>query len=357
MRTQVAFFILAFHWILLTVASSQARGEPPSFPMIGSIHKGMVSIVEIPRQPDPVLAIPTLWQRSLTLPPRNETPENSYRLPVRALSSHPLRWRIDHGIFWGTGSPVQDTEVQALRIPLKELPLFEEKNWKKNAQSLRERDPNRLDPAFAFSWNLNPVQAAARRFYERNGAIGGLNRPPVTGIHFDFLPTGPDEILVFILHESKMEVWHGRGAWSETKKEWNLTWSAAAVEAFAADFQEAFQVFAKGEAYYFLTREGKLYAAQRPSAGVRQMKAIWTDAKRPIQAVLTEAENHRTFLFGGLAGEKEKAAQPFYFDLNVVPRIEPFELPASKASKRPNALGLATQLAWVLIAQKKIAEK
>jgi hypothetical protein len=109
-------------------------------------------------------------------------------------------------------------------------------------------------------------------------------------------------------------------------------------EKFPSLFAEDFYFFLRKNDYYFVTESGKLYHAPRRKDGEksRVMKELWTDAKRPIIAVIEDADHDKVWLF---AKDKNAGAKrDLYFEMKDVIKTESFD-PAKL--KRVNVEGRA----------------
>jgi hypothetical protein len=86
-------------------------------------------------------------------------------------------------------------------------------------------------------------------------------------------------------------------------------------EKFPSLFAEDFYFFLRQNDYYFVTESGKLYYAPSPKKGekMRTMKKLWVDAKRPIIAVIEDADHDKVWLF---AKDKNAGAKlDLYFEM------------------------------------------
>ena len=96
-------------------------------------------------------------------------------------------------------------------------------------------------------------------------------------------------------------------------------------EAFPSLFAEEFYVFLHKDDYYFVTESGKLYVAPPAAKGekARTMKPLWTDAKRPISAVIHDADKDKYWLFA--KDNNPGAKLDHFFEMNDTPRPETFD--------------------------------
>src|SRR5207244_9264375 len=117
---------------------------------------------------------------------------------------------------------------------------------------------------------------------------------------FDFLPTSATtgKVLLFFPRRSWIEVWDGKFRWLADEQRWEDKWAEREEETFACPFSEDFYVFAKDTTYFFLTRSGQLYSAEKPKKGERQMKPAWGKSEPPISAVVTDAKTGTSYFFG-----------------------------------------------------------
>jgi len=90
-------------------------------------------------------------------------------------------------------------------------------------------------------------------------------------------------------------------------------------------FVEDFYAFIRKNDYYFVTQSGKLYHAPPRKEGdkSRIMKELWGDAKRPIVAVIEDADRDKVWLF---AKDKNAGAKrDFYFEMKETIKAESFD--------------------------------
>jgi hypothetical protein len=120
-------------------------------------------------------------------------------------------------------------------------------------------------------------------------------------------------------------------------------------------FQEPFQVLGRGKGYYFVTRSGKLYRAPPAAKGKpRRLEAVWADRRRPIEALLTDVDGGRTYLFCRPAKGGER---PTFFELGPKPRPVAYKLAAARPGQRPEVLTRLLRYADTLVALKRLQLK
>jgi hypothetical protein len=144
---------------------------------------------------------------------------------------------------------------------------------------------------------------------ERGWKFGPLDQGhPARGVAIDFLPVSEKacRVFYFVMKTKKIESWETEWAFEKWKnaRGFNASgWKAVAdernPETIDSAFAEDFYVFKRKADYYLVTQAGKLYVAAPPKKGEksRTMKALWEDAKRPIVAVLEDADNDQIWLF------------------------------------------------------------
>ena len=128
---------------------------------------------------------------------------------------------------------------------------------------------------------------------------------------------------------------------SGESNEQGLLEDADNYEKFPSLFAEDFYFFLRTNDYYFVTESGKLYYAPPRKEGEksRTMKELWVDAKRPIIAVIEDADRDKVWLF---AKDKNAGAKrDLYFEMKDTIRTESFD-PATL--KRVNVEGRAKLL-------------
>ncbi len=157
---------------------------------------------------------------------------------------------------------------------------------------------------------------------------------PAFGIAIDFAPISDEACRVFFFHmkTKKIESWETEWALEKMKTEKGFKgsgWKAVAdnrnPETIDSAFVEDFHVFKRKANYYFVTESGRLYLAPPPKEGEksRTMKALWTDAKRPIVAVIEDADHDKVWLF---AKDKNAGAKfDLYFEMKETIRTETFD--------------------------------
>jgi hypothetical protein len=102
--------------------------------------------------------------------------------------------------------------------------------------------------------------------------------------------------------------------WGEWKK----------VETITPLFEEEFQVTARADTCYFLTKSGKVYQSKKPEKGKeRTLEALWTDAEQPVVTFVVDSDNDRTFVF---TKNQKKGARDVYFELAGKPQPVPYNL-------------------------------
>ncbi len=136
----------------------------------------------------------------------------------------------------------------------------------------------------------------------------------------------------------------------EKKWEWEA-WKK--VETITPLFQEEFQVVARADTYYFLTKSGKVYQSKKPEKGKeRTMEALWTDKEQPVVTFVTDADKDRTFVF---TKNKKQGEKNVYFELTDKPKPLPYNLADVKPPQEVSEpLKTALPYANILLAAGKI---
>ena len=126
------------------------------------------------------------------------------------------------------------------------------------------------------------------------------------------------------------------------------------IENFDSWFLDNFYAFIRKDDYYFLTESGKLHHAPPRKDGEksRKMNKLWDDAKRPIVAVIEDADNDKVWLF--VKDKTPGAKLDLYFELKDTIRAESFD-PASL--KRVEVEGRAKVLLEYLPLLPKLDKK
>ena len=171
-----------------------------------------------------------------------------------------------------------------------------------------------------------------RKFWPGGGPGGGLD--PARGVAIDFVPVSDKALRVFffVMKTKKIESWETEWALQRWKNprgfnvsDWKVVADERDPETIDSAFAEDFYVFKRKADYYFVTQSGKLYVAPPLKKGEksRTMKALWDDAKRPIAAVIEDANREKVWLF---AKDKNAGAKlDLYFEMKDTIRTESFD--------------------------------
>jgi hypothetical protein len=157
---------------------------------------------------------------------------------------------------------------------------------------------------------------------------------PARGVAMDFAPLSEKtaRVFFFVIKTKKIESWETE---MDVKTEINARgqeitrWKAAAdgrkPETIESVFTEDFYVFKREADYYFVTQSGNLYVAPPPKKGEksRTMRALWDDAKKPIVAVLSDADHDKVWLFAKDKGKDAK--RDLYFEMKEIIKPESFD--------------------------------
>jgi hypothetical protein len=172
-------------------------------------------------------------------------------------------------------------------------------------------------------------------------AILPLDVAVLTGL--GTVPTSENTLRTFLLLKDKteMEVWDTEVRFNAKTMTWENVADEKNLEKIKSAFSEDFYVFIRKDVYYFITESGKLYSAPPPRAGEksREMRGLWTNPKRPIVAVIEDADNDRVWLF---AKDKSPGAKlDFRFEMKEALLDRPFDptkLQPSKVEGRAKTL-------------------
>ncbi len=276
--------------------------------------------------------------------------------------NQPLRWRIVNDVVWVFADSV--VWVDGMRLKLSDLDLFDESDPKHE-----EKMSQRYAPLFSehdlnhfFTWQLDKV---IRRTVELHAApelkaLGSRERMEKIGremAFFDFLPTSPNSGRLFLLEENKCKVWSVLGEFEKVFKvrEWKLTYSKDPVAVIDLGFTEPFTVFANGDAYFFLTRSCKLYSAAKDADGKWKVEKLWSEANRPIHAVITDTATNKSYAFTQAKAHNDgKKAKDVYFEFDAKLSPVEFDRAKLKSFQLDPPLDTLRSYTQVLIDAKKI---
>jgi len=169
---------------------------------------------------------------------------------------------------------------------------------------------------------------------EAGGKFSALTRNAARGVAMDFVPLSETEIRIFyfVMKTKKIETWETEmGIRREIRPDglevpvWKAVSDQRKPQTIDSAFTEDFYVFKREADYFFVTQSGKLYIAPPPKKGEksRSMKALWDEAKRPIVAVLSDADNDKVWLFAKDKGKDAK--RDLYFEMREIIKPESFD--------------------------------
>lgn len=268
----------------------------------------------------------------------------------------PLRWRIFAGTYWQDALGANGNITSFDLIRLEDLKHFDPDE----KIELDFSDIKTLQKGFDHSWYLKPADSvikAATTEEARGHHLETFFRPlPVEGVHFDLLPVGEKEGVLFVLHDKKMRVWRGVYTGEDSQPDGcNVKWTEAKADGFAAPLGEPFQVYGDRDNWQFLTRGGALYGSRKPAKGPRKLDLLYASRERPLRAVLTDSGTNKTFAF--VAAPKSRKGE--YFELSAGAKgAKPYTLPDAKLDAAlDEPLRSLMGYARVLLADKQIEGK
>ena len=275
---------------------------------------------------------------------------------LSAASQYSIQYHVAHDALWLVSRDSQfhmerDAGEGMSRYPLKEFV----------AKARRETsDPALGNAGWVGTTFASPTAGGSARDWSSSGA----DFMPET--YTDFMVTGPLSVRQFVLknhagpyrglenEEVNVPKWsmtaHSyTGVWQERSKTYKGKWKKE--ESLPVAFREPFQLLTRGDDYYFVTRSGKVFLSAKPAKGKgREMTCIWSDAKRKVVGLVTDAKTGRSFLFCRASA----GSRPSYFELG--PKPQPVEYGA-KAPEFPEAEGMlevGRRYARALIADGKV---
>jgi hypothetical protein len=257
-------------------------------------------------------------------------------------------WRIFEGHFRAT-SNLPGLETNGItRMPLEELAFFDTKNLEGEEKFLEK---HRKSPIL---WFDVVAKLGTVEYFETDRSkkdAWQTVRRIVKGVYFDFLPTTPTTMVLFVLRKERIHVWACVVTKSEDRyREFDVKCVEVKDELIGVDFEEPFQVFGKEQTYYFVTQSGRLYYSRKPPAnGKRKAEVLWKDEKSPIRAVICDTASERTFVFTEPA---KKGGERVYLELAEKIETKPYERVPVERVKEP--LKTVMEYAQVLVKDKRI---
>jgi hypothetical protein len=181
-----------------------------------------------------------------------------------------------------------------------------------------------------------PLPALTKKYeHERGAKFGpGAWKHPAKGVAIEFIPISENSLRVFffVMKKKKIETWETEFAIEKKKNDkGRVIEKTIAVadernpETIESAFAEDFYVFKSKAEYFFVTQSGKLYISPQPKKGEnsRAMRPVWDDAKRPINAIIEDADNDKVWLFA--KPKNAEAKLHAFFEMKPDIRAESFD--------------------------------
>jgi hypothetical protein len=203
------------------------------------------------------------------------------------------------------------------RLKFKELNLFDTSNKDFYDQFAKKLGLSK-DVSISFYQIRRPIilDKYFRSLRETEGNAAPL--PPARNVlSIGSVATSDTSLKCYMLVKPKryVEIWETLFRWDDKIQGWKTTADGKNLEKIPAPFAEDFHFFIRQSDYFFVTQSGKLYVAPSPKKDEksRTISALWDDAKRPIVAVIEDADNDKVWLF---AKDKNAGAKlDLYFEM------------------------------------------
>jgi len=138
----------------------------------------------------------------------------------------------------------------------------------------------------------------------------------------DMVPLGKRDTKLFLLFENKkMKVFEQQGIWDPEEQRWFMG-RELQIATIDCPFHEYFYAFVEHhpeirdrlfrDHHYFLTQSGKLYG---DSGTQEEIRPIWADKTRPIQAVIIDHDRKKRYPFGKDIKASDETKTEFYFEM------------------------------------------
>jgi hypothetical protein len=206
-----------------------------------------------------------------------------------------LRWHIAHNCFWVIGQEAARITDPALRVPLAHLSIYDPNNPERKDAKKQEA---MSDLSFTHEWQVYPVSEFAASIHV-NRMEGGSVRLRKNEVCYDLLPTAQDSCLLFVLNESRMTTFKGKGE-EAPKGATGYVVRYEEMDRFNVGFQEPFLVFGDRDTYVFVTHSGRVYLS-KPGGQRRSAEPISKDDARRVVAVIGDVANGATYLLARAA--------------------------------------------------------
>jgi hypothetical protein len=296
-------------------AGGVAPPARPAHPTLAYLHRGCVYAIQRPFWLRKALhEVPDKQMKLCRAPLTADGLGAQRKFPVgwHAEPKDFIRWRIGHGSLWLAYGPVGSLHG-ILSHRLAEI---------QRAKARQSIKGHLLYP-------LDPLVDLAMSYRALLGAEGVF---PPSEASFDFLVEGKGRVRPLLAWRGQIRAWGGTLRPSDDMTE-DVKWDGA-VKVVDADTEEEewqyppawkakskvrgpFHAFADRSRIYFVTASGQLHACPRKGGPT---KLLWGDKKRPIRALVADADPARTFAFTDGRGRGGKGGA-VYFEL--APKLRP----------------------------------
>jgi hypothetical protein len=312
------FTLIAFGSLLVAAGGDsfpRSHYNHLNMPPHGSVHKGMLYGFFADNWSSPTKDGIGSWNRpyldGIPLKKSAKKDWKKYEF-IHGSFSYNFRHSIGHGCLWFSDGPNQLYQIKFEEIQRFDFPNLSKKDW--------------LEPPRFFLQTLRDKYA---KFYDEEDPSGAMLKSfPVNGvIGYGSVPTSASSCKCYILYrKTKMfETWDSRFRWDDNNKNWEVTSHHENLESFNTAFLEDFYFFVRKNDYYFVTESGRLFYAppREPGEKWRTMRVLWDDAKRPIIAVIEDADQDKVWLFA--KNKNAGAKRDLYFEMKETILTESFD--------------------------------
>jgi hypothetical protein len=180
----------------------------------------------------------------------------------------------------------------------------------------------------------------------------------ITEAYWDFLPTSPTKMTLFILYEKRIRLYQGEITLLKEIKAngdlWDYKWSKDPSDVIAANFHAPFILYSVGDTYYFLTQFCECYGLKRDWFGRRETVSLWRKEDQPIARLITDSATGKTFAFTLPLERKDGTkAKPGYFELSAKPELVEYDPAKIKKNDFEYPYKQIRECVDILLADKK----
>jgi hypothetical protein len=217
----------------------------------------------------------------------------TYRIPLHILRpDFGFRWHIGGDCVWATGQGATVHLDSALRVPLRELNVYDSNIPPRPGGSKPTAVPR---SQMIHLWNLSPASDLPAAGIGISRISDGIPKyQPPGEVCYDIIPTSEESCVLFVLNDRQMRVFEGNGRVGHKSVVFGYGPQYKQLSRFQVGFQKPFWVFGNRDTFIFITKSRKMYLAKRGGAP-DSVKVLWKNGDWPVVAAVVDVAADTTF--------------------------------------------------------------